>query len=450
MPEMRIAPDNDSDAVSLRDVPEKKEKRKSPLSGFSLSSIPGAVGNAVSNGWSVMRSRQASFDKPLFLIVFVLVAVGVTMMSSASFAYAYYSKKGNSTFFIVNEIGYSLFGLVLMILVSLVPPNKYKGWFSVVFYIISVALLGMVFFFEPQNGVHRWISIFGRSFQTSELAKFAVVLLSASYITKFYKKINVTEYHKLKTKQKASRNKLYKWLYSVLTNFVPGVLPFIGILAPVVGILLVQPHLSCAIIIILMVGTMMFMGGTRASYFIVLGSLVFVGVLLVVFTGVIPYGQTRIAVWKDPFVDARGDGWQNIQSLYAISSGGLFGAGFGNSRQKYLYIAEPQNDFVFAVVCEELGFIGATAIILLFVAFVWRGFSLSMANKDRFQRLVGIGITSQIGYQMLLNVAVVTKLVPNTGISLPFFSYGGTSMTVLLAEIGVLLAISRGSKNKVI
>ena len=167
------------------------------------------------------------------------------------------------------------------------------------------------------------------------------------------------------------------------------------------------------------------------------------------FLGVVPYGRARVEMWLDPFADAKGDGWQTVQSLYAISSGGIFGAGYGNSRQKYMYIAEPQNDFIFAVVCEEVGLVGAIIIILIFVAFVWRGFALSVANPDRFRRFVGIGITSQIGYQMLLNVAVVTNMVPNTGISLPFFSYGGTSIIMLLAEIGVLLAISRSSPNKV-
>ena len=190
-------------------------------------------------------------------------------------------------------------------------------------------------------------------------------------------------------------------------------------------------------------------GDTRREYFLTLLGFAAVAVYLIVFLGVVPYGRTRVAVWLDPFADAKGSGWQNVQSLYAISSGGIFGAGFGNSRQKYMYISEPQNDFIFSVICEELGLVGAIIIILIFVTFIWRGFSLSVANTDRFQKFVGIGITSQIGYQMMLNIAVVTNMVPNTGISLPFFSSGGTSIVMLLAEIGVLLAISRESPNKV-
>ena len=256
-------------------------------------------------------------------------------------------------------------------------------------------------------------------------------------------------YGSLKRKQKAARSKRYRFFYGLHRSFITGVWPFMWRVSPILVLLVLEPHLSCTIIILLIVATLMLLGGTRREYFITLLVLAGIAVYLIVFLGVVPYGRARVEMWLDPFADAKGDGWQTVQSLYAISSGGIFGAGFGNSRQKYMYIAEPQNDFVFAVVCEEVGLVGAIIIILIFVAFIWRGFALSVANPDRFRRFVGIGITSQIGYQMLLNIAVVTNMVPNTGISLPFFSYGGTSILMLLAEIGVLLAISRSSPNKV-
>jgi len=213
-------------------------------------------------------------------------------------------------------------------------------------------------------------------------------------------------------------------------------------------LMLLEPHISCTILVLLIALTIMFVGGTRMIWFLLVVGIGVVAVTFVVFSGSIGYSSSRIEVWKDPFVDPLGTGWQNIQALYAISSGGLFGAGLGNSRQKYLYISEPQNDFVYAVICEELGFIGACVIIAMFLVFVWRGFIISVNHPNRFCKLMGIGITAQVGWQALLNVAVVTKVIPNTGISLPFFSYGGTSLVMLLAEMGVLLAISRGSTAK--
>ena len=151
-------------------------------------------------------------------------------------------------------------------------------------------------------------------------------------------------------------------------------------------------------------------------------------------------------MWQDPFLDLRGDGWQTVQSLYAIASGGFMGVGLGNSRQKYMYISEPQNDFVFAVVCEELGFVGAAVIIILFALLVWRGFGIAMRAEDKFGALLAVGLTVQVGLQAFLNIAVVTNTIPNTGISLPFFSYGGSSLIMLLAQMGVILSVSRGSK----
>ena len=409
----------------------------------------GGIKNIAFNTRNVILNKTMAFDKPLFVLVVVLVAVGFIMMSSASYAYAY-SYHGNSMYFINRQLFFSILGLLVMLFVSTISPDKLKGTASYVLWIISIVLLVGVFFSYKVNGVHRWIGIGEFSFQPSEIAKFTAILVCSTYIAFHYKEINVMTYGNHQRKLRASRSKKYRFFYGIHRSFVTGVWPFVWRVMPILALLVLEPHLSCTIIILLIVGTLMLLGGTRKEYFLALLGIVAVGIYFIVFLGIVPYGRARVEMWLDPFADAKGEGWQTVQSLYAISSGGIFGAGFGNSRQKYMYIAEPQNDFIFSVVCEEVGLVGAIIIILIFVAFVWRGFAISVANPDRFRRFVGIGITSQIGYQMLLNVAVVTNMVPNTGISLPFFSSGGTSILMLLAEIGVLLAISRSSPNKVV
>ncbi len=429
----------------VRSKDEKKEK--TPIGDMPAKAWDG-VKKAAANTRSIWLNKAAAFDKPLFIIVMVLVFLGLIMMASASYAYSY-SHHGNSMYIINKQLVATVVGLLLMLFISTVHPGFLKGKWSYILWVVSIILLIIVRLLPGSKGVHRWIEIGSLSFQPSELAKFTAILVCATYISYHYKEINVTTYKKLSTKQKAARSKRFKYWYGLGRNFQTAVWPFMWRIVPILVLLVLQPHLSCTIIILLIVGTLMLLAGTRREYFLTLLGFAAVAVYLIVFLGVVPYGRTRVAVWLDPFADAKGNGWQNVQSLYAISSGGIFGAGFGNSRQKYMYISEPQNDFIFSVICEELGLVGAIIIILIFVTFIWRGFSLSVANTDRFQKFVGIGITSQIGYQMMLNIAVVTNMVPNTGISLPFFSSGGTSIVMLLAEIGVLLAISRESPNKV-
>ena len=189
---------------------------------------------------------------------------------------------------------------------------------------------------------------------------------------------------------------------------------------------------------------MLFVGGTDLKWFMIGGLLLAAAVVVIVLIpGVIPYAMSRIQHWRDPWIDPQGKGFQTIQSLYAIGSGGLMGVGIGNSRQKHLYLPEPQNDFIFSVVCEELGFIGATLIILVFVLLIWRGYVIAMRCRDRFGSMLAIGLTTQVGVQTILNIAVVSNTIPNTGISLPFFSSGGTALVMLLAEMGVILSVSR-------
>jgi len=415
---------------------------------FSPRHVWGTMKNATANSLNVFNSKEAAFDKPLFILVIILLTVGTAMMASASYAYAY-SNHGNSLYYINKQIIFAIIGILLMLAISTIPPQKFKGVNSYVFWIISIALLVLVRLLPAMKGVHRWINLGFTTFQPSELAKFAVILVCSTYISYHFKEMNITTYKKPETKVKAAKSKTYRIAYDLFRNLQTAVWPFVWRVGPVLGLLIIEPHLSCTIIVMLITGTLMLLGGTRKVFFGGLLALAGVLVGLVIFTGFVSYGETRVSMWLNPFADAKGKGWQTVQSLYAISSGGLFGVGFGNSRQKFMYIAEPQNDFIFAVVCEELGLIGASIIIIIFAIFIWRGFAISIANHDRFQKFVGIGITSQIGYQMILNIMVVSNMVPNTGISLPFFSSGGTSLTMLLAEIGVLLAISRSSPNKI-
>ena len=352
-------------------------------------------------------------------IVLALLAFGLVMMFSASYAYAFYHE-GNSFYYITRQLIFALLGVIVMFLVSLVD---YHFWhkLAIPVYAAALVLLVLALLSPAQSGVHRWITVAGVSVQPSEIAKFAIILIFADFAVRFRKEIQI-----------------YTFRY--------GILPYIAMLLPIVGLLVAEPHLSGTVLCCGIALIMMFVGGTSMKWFIGGGIAVGIGLIGVLASGVIRYAQSRLEVWFDPWSDALGKGWQTIQSLYAIGSGGILGVGLGNSRQKQLYISEPQNDFVFAVVCEELGYIGAIAVILLFALLVWRGFVIGLRAHDTFGMLLAIGITSQIGLQAALNIAVVTNTIPNTGISLPFFSYGGSSLMMLLFEMAIVLSVSRQSR----
>ena len=229
-------------------------------------------------------------------------------------------------------------------------------------------------------------------------------------------------------------------------TFRYGVVPFFGVLGLIGGLVILERHVSATLIIAAIAVLLMFIGGTKLRYFLALGGIGAGALSVVLVSSRFQYAMERIQGWLDPFNPPAGiDTWQTVQSLYAIGSGQLLGVGIGQSRQKYLYLPEPQNDFIFAIVCEELGFIGALIVIILFALFIWRGVYISLHARDRFGTLLGLGVTFQFGIQAILNICVVTNTVPNTGIALPFFSYGGTALVMLLAEMGVLLSISRHS-----
>ncbi len=364
---------------------------------------------------------RGSIDVPFLLLVLLLLTVGVVMVLSASFARAYYSAatKHTATYYFTRQLFFAVTGVAIMLLASRFPIGFYRR-FSGVLLLFSVVMMLLVLVGGVRaNGERRWFKIGSITFQPSEIAKIAVILFEAQLVCRYKDKMGTFRY---------------------------GVLPFVLTAALVIGLLVLEPHLSASIIIVLITAAMMFVGGARLFWFLLGGGAVALGGLIAI--NVLHYSGERISAWLDPFADTSDTGYQIVQSLYAIGSGGLSGLGLGNGRQKYLYLPEEHNDFIFSVVCEELGFIGAALILILFALLITRGFFLAMHCRDRYSFLVCSGVTALLAIQVILNVAVVTNLIPCTGISLPFFSYGGTALWLQLAEMGVILSISRDVPEK--
>ena len=362
-----------------------------------------------------IRAEKGGIDLTFMFLVLILLAIGLIMLFSASYASAYY-ETGNSFYYISRQLLFAIVGIIGMFVVANIDYHILHR-FAFLIYIGTVFLLILVLFVHTREDARRWIPLGFTTFQPSELAKFAVVLIFAHLISTNYDRMKDPKY---------------------------GVWPFLALMGIVVLLMLLEPHLSGTILILSIGIIMMFVGGTDLKWFMIGGLLLAAAVVVIVLIpGVIPYAMSRIQHWRDPWIDPQGKGFQTIQSLYAIGSGGLMGGGIGNSRQKHLYLPEPQNDFIFSVVCEELGFIGATLIILVFVLLIWRGYVIAMRCRDRFGSMLAIGLTTQVGVQTILNIAVVSNTIPNTGISLPFFSSGGTALVMLLAEMGVILSVSR-------
>ena len=361
--------------------------------------------------------KKSSIDIEFLSVVIILLTFGLIMVFSASYPSANY-KYGDGLYFIKKQAIWAVLGFAAMIITMKIDYRVYKK-FAVPIGFVTLVLLGMVFIFPAYNGAHRWIGIGSLSFQPSEMAKIAVIIYLAASLSVVKDKIRD---------------------FSVLIKH----LVMVGI---VLGLLYVEPHLSVCIIIALVAFIMLMVAGARFKHFAGLGLL---GVpVVVVLATKAEYRMDRIVTFFDPFQDRLGDGWQIIQSLYAIGSGGLFGLGFGNSRQKYMYVSEPQNDFIFAIICEELGIIGAAVIIALFAILIWRGMKIAMNAPDLFGSLLVTGVVSLVGVQTFLNIAVVTKMIPTTGISLPFFSAGGSSLVFLMAAMGMVLNVSKYKKQVV-
>ena len=365
--------------------------------------------------------QNGKIDITFLSFVLILLTIGLVMLFSASYAYSleYYD---NSYKFIIKQALFAGAGLIAMFITSRI---NYHFWrkISWMVYIVTAFLLVALLILPPMvsgMNVKRWFAIGGFSFQPSEIAKFAIVILFSTLIA-------------------ANQKLMSSWKFIL---FLFGVLGFTCLLV------VLEPHLSATVLIAAIGVVLIYVGGLNRKV-VVTGIVTAVAgvasIIITQSTGFISYGADRIKYWLDPWADATGEGFQTIQSLLAIGSGGILGRGLGQSRQKYLWVPEPHNDFIFSIVCEELGLIGAAVIIILFALLVWRGFTIAMRSSDKFGSMLALGLTFQVGLQAMLNIWVVTNTIPNTGISLPFFSYGGTSLLILLAEMGIVLSVSRGA-----
>ena len=405
-----------SSANSIRLAPRNENYRKVRAYQNGTAAVQAApIKKAKRKTWV-----RSGFDRTLFTIVILLLAFGIVMMFSASYANAY-SQFGDSAYYLKRQAVFAVGGLIIMMLLTSIDYHVFQAK-PIVYGIGAVSMALMVATFimgTTQGGAERWLQIGEITFQPSEIMKFAIILFFAYFTEKNFNQ---------------------------LREFKKGFLPMAVVLGAACGLLIAQPHLSATIIVFSIGFSMMFVAGANPKHLLLtLGGLVVlvvIGVLIMNAMG-IDYFATRILSFIDPESDISNKTFQTYQSLVTIGSGGLFGLGFGNSRQKYNYLPMARNDFVFSIICEELGFVGAVLVIMLFVILVWRGFHICSKARDKFGMMLAFGITFQIGLQALLNIAVVTNSIPNTGISLPFFSYGGTALVMQLAEMGILLSISR-------
>ncbi len=390
---------------------------------------------------------KGSMNIPFFLTLITIVTVGLIMLFSASYTYSYYFRDGSTSIF-VRQLIYAVIGIVLMLAISHIR-YEYFRLVAVIGVFVSLALLVIVLFLPDsvQPNFYRWIDLGFITFQPSEIAKIGLILILALLLERNYKGVTgkipseMTLCRKI-TELTKGRIVIYKSFTSVVCY---------GLLILLFAYLVYKEnHLSGAIIMLAIGVVMLWLGEANEKWFII--GAVIAAVAVVVFVAnpdlLKEYAGERIVAWLDKDYSPMGARWQTNNSLYAIGSGGFLGTGLGQSKQKHLYVSEPQNDFIFAIVCEELGFVGATAIIILFALLVYYGIKIGMNAKDRFGALVAIGIVFQIGLQVVLNIGVVSDLLPNTGISLPFFSAGGTSLVILLAEMGMVLSVSRSARKK--
>ncbi len=363
--------------------------------------------------------KKKPIDFWIFYAVLILLAIGTIMVFSSSYYYAQYNIREDPYHFFRKQLIMLVFGFGAMLFTMNFDYRK-LGKLSPIFLTATLVLLVLVLIpgiGTVRNGARRWIELGALDFQPSEAAKLSVILFFS--------------YSLSKNKER-------------LQYFFKGLLPYLMLLGIVALLLILEPHNSVTIIIGSIVMVLLFCAGAKISHFMamIIPSATAMAAVLIFST----HGRKRIESFIDPFKDPQGQGFQAIQSLYAIGSGGLFGKGLGRSMQKLLYIPEPYNDFILAVLAEELGFIGVFAVLLLFLVLIWRGIKVAMSAPDLFGSLTAIGITTLIAIQVIINVAVVTSSMPVTGMPLPFFSYGGTSLVFLMAGIGILLNISRYAK----
>lgn len=388
---------------SARKTTYKKVKRTKKRTGGLL-------------GWFRPERPAGEMDYTFLLLVGVLAAFGLIMLLSASTPTADV-KFGKSYYFFIRQFAYVAVGAVMMMVLSYIDYRKYKPY-ARLFMIVCLVLLALVFLpgiGVSHNGSRRWINLGITEIQPSEFAKLAVSMFFASLVED--KKYDVTK-----------------------TNGLMKYAVWIGVIAV---LMLLETHLSGTIVLCGIAVCILIVAGANMKLILGGGAAAVGGLML--FAYLDPVRSARITSFLDPFADKQGTGYQTLQSLYAIGSGGIFGKGLGESVQKFSYLPEPYNDFIFSVICEELGLIGAAFIIALFIGLILRGFKIASETEDVFGSLMVVGIMSQVAIQTILNIAVATSSMPNTGVSLPFFSYGGTAVMILLAEMGIVLSVSRYS-----
>lgn len=394
----------------------KFEKIRSPKSGDRNN----VKTNHIRKSSTLSQSTFFRGDKVFLIIVILLVSLGSIMVFSAGSAYAE-KRYGDTFYFVKKQAIWMLIGIAVMMVASHISVKTYKKY-TTQFYLLTIALLLLVLVIGfVGNGAKRWISIGPLTIQPSEIAKLTMPLALAKYFS---------ENEKVACDMNNKKN-AFLW---------GTVFPCLILLTPILLVML-QKHLSCVIILGLIGITLIYIAGVDPRYiyaFIVIG--VIAVTMLALFTD---YTKNRITVWRDPEQYKLTGGWQTLQGLMAIGSGGIFGVGYGNSVLKHCYVSEPANDMIFAILCEELGFVGAFITISVFAVFIWRGVSIGIKCKNTYSRLAVLGIMIKIAVQVMLNIAVVTNTIPNTGISLPFFSYGGSSLIMIFLEMGIILSISQ-------
>ncbi|MBD5098231.1 MAG: cell division protein FtsW [Clostridiales bacterium] len=381
-------------------------------------------------------------DLPFLALVMLLVAIGLIMVLSASYASAMYNldaavdTKGDPLYYFKRQFGFAVLGVIAMFVISKIDYQHFR-WMSVFVLGASIVLMALVFvpyFGRSGGGALRWVKIGPIRFQPSEIAKVGVIMFFAARLSKRNSQLGPPK----------------KWSKRTFTGRMAARLDRIGllelipygvVLVVVLGIIALQHHMSAMILVIVAAASVLFASGVSLGWFAIGGTAV--GAALWFIITQTEYMTARIDIWQDPFSDPRGDGFQPIQSQIAIGSGGLLGVGLGNSRQKYLFLPEEHNDYIFSIVCEELGMVGAIIIMALFALLIIRGYWLALHARDRFGTLLIVGITTLTGMQTFFNIGVVTGFLPPTGISLPFFSYGGTALAIQLAEMGMVLSVSR-------
>ena len=367
------------------------------------------------------EASKGSMDLSFLLLTLLLTGIGLVMLFSASFPSAYY-ESGDAAYYVKRQAVFAVAGIVAMLIMSKTNYQRLRGTAKLllggsIFLLILVIVPGVGI---TVNNATRWLGVEGvLTFQPSEIAKLGVIIYFADSISKKKEKME---------------------------DLKAGLLPYLPILGCIALLMMLEPHLS-GTVLILGIGILMMVVGGMKRWLVALGfggvGVVAVGYVKLVEAGIISYGAGRINMWHDPWLDYSNDGYQMAQSLISIGSGGLMGVGFGKGRQKFLYLPEEHNDFIFAIICEELGLIGASLIILVFILLILRGFWIALHARDRFGALLVVGCMTQISLQTFLNMAVVTGLLPATGISLPFFSYGGTALALQLLEMGIVLSVSR-------